>query len=273
MRSRSKGWLGSVLVGAFLLSSIVGVAFAESYKGFLAVWRPGSDAMYWRTGMDLEEFKAQDAEYFAQGLRITSIDVFRYTGFGDLSYTAVWRPGSGGQRWRSGMSIEEFKAQEAQYIKEGWRIAAFDIQSGEVFAVWRPGTGVEKWWTGISSAELKDREAEYRAQGLRIVVLVQHGSNDFAAVWRPGSGSQLWATGMSFDQFAAQDTIHFKQGFRLASLDAYGGEYMAVWRNDLGGGAQFWKVGLELGTLQQKIAEHFNAGRRLVILRAKHFQR
>src|SRR5262245_35684289 len=77
-------------------------ACAQAYAG---VWRPGSGAQWWRTGMTADELKAQDKTYFDQGLRLEDVDIK------NGKYAAVWRPGSGAQWWRAGMTADELKAQ------------------------------------------------------------------------------------------------------------------------------------------------------------------
>jgi hypothetical protein len=38
--------------------------------GWYGVWQPGSGTQFWRTGLSSAEFKAQDAAFFAEGLRL-----------------------------------------------------------------------------------------------------------------------------------------------------------------------------------------------------------
>lgn len=239
-----------------------------SKKAILAVWRPGSGAQWWRTGMSIESFKSQDAKYFKQGLRLVSIDIFRYQ---DLpkkySYTAVWRPGKGAQYWRSGMSVKAFKAEDQKQFNQGRRIALLDIQNGNVFAVWRPGSGAQRWRTGMTAAQMKSEDAKHFKNGLRIAMLKKHGGNSFAAVWRPGTGAQWWRSGMTGPEFSKADSTHFKNGLRIASLDTYGGKFIAVWRP--GSGAQWIHAGLTLDEMKKKDLSYFKKGLRLTIARAK----
>ena len=43
---------------------------------FAGVWRPGSGEQRWRSGMDVDEFKAQDKEFFNKGLRLECLGRF-----------------------------------------------------------------------------------------------------------------------------------------------------------------------------------------------------
>src|SRR2546426_604103 len=86
--------------------------------GYAAVWRPGTGAQWWRSGMSFDEFKAQDLTYFNQGLRITVLEV------NGGRYAAVWRPGAGAQWWRSGMSGPQMESQDQTYFAQGLRLTA-----------------------------------------------------------------------------------------------------------------------------------------------------
>lgn len=240
-----------------------------SKKAILAVWRPGSGAQWWRTGMSIHEFKAQDSKYFEMGLRLASIDIFRYSDIPQkFSYTAVWRPGSGAQYWQAGMSVAAFKTADAKHFKEGRRIELFDIQNGRVFAVWRAGSGAQHWATGMSANQMKSEDAKHVKNGLRLVALKKHGGNDFAAVWRPGTGAQWWRSGMTGTDFKQQDAQHFKNGLHLHCLDTYAGKFIAVWRPGSGGQRVNW--GLTIDEAQSKDLDAFKDGLRLTIARAKH---
>ena len=51
---------------------------------FATVWRPGNGAQWVQWGMSADAFKAKDAEYFPQGLRITSLQIK------NGKFAAVW---------------------------------------------------------------------------------------------------------------------------------------------------------------------------------------
>jgi len=61
----------------------------------------------------------------------------------ETGYAAVWRPGGGAQWWKSGMTVDEFKAQDQTYFNQGLRITTMDIDNGKFAAVWRPGSGAQ----------------------------------------------------------------------------------------------------------------------------------
>jgi hypothetical protein len=101
---------------------------------FGAVWRPGGGAQWVRWGMTGDQFKAQDATYFPQGLRISALELEGGT------IAAVWRPGSGTQWMRWGMTSEEFKARDRSYFPQGLRITSLVVENGRYAAVWRRPT-------------------------------------------------------------------------------------------------------------------------------------
>ena len=47
----------------------------------------------------------------------------------DLAFGAVWRPGTGTQWVRWGMTGDEFKAQDTTYFQQGLRIQNFAIRA------------------------------------------------------------------------------------------------------------------------------------------------
>ena len=54
------------------------------------------------------------------------------------AYAAVWRPGSGAQWWRSGMSYDDFKSQDKTYFDQNLRIDSLAVREGRSF---RPERG------------------------------------------------------------------------------------------------------------------------------------
>ncbi|WP_421998525.1 M23 family metallopeptidase [Reyranella sp.] len=221
------------ILGAVIALSVLALPSIEvrAETGYAAVWRPGSGAQWWRSGMTADEFKAQDKTYFDQGLRIQSMSLK------GGRFTVVWRPGSGAQWWRSGMTVDQLKAQDKTYFDQGLRLAALEIDGGKFAAVWRPGTGAQWWRSGMTADEFKAQDKTYFDQGLRIAVLEIEGGR-FAAVWRPGTGTQWWRSGMTGADLESQDQIYFGQGLRLTALAVDGDRYAAVWRP--GSGTQWF---------------------------------
>jgi biotin carboxyl carrier protein len=218
-------------VAITILLAVAEGSTAHGATGFAGVWQPGSGAQWWRAGMTLDQLKAQDATYFKEGLRITSIAVQ------DGRYTVVWRTGSGAQWWRAGMTLDQLKAQDATYFKQGLRIAALELENGRYTAVWRPGSGAQWWRAGMTLDQLKAQDTTYFKEGLRITALeIENGR--YTVVWRPGSGAQWWRAGMTGAEIEAQDATYFKDGLRLAVMEIENGRYTAVWRP--GSGTQWW---------------------------------
>jgi murein DD-endopeptidase MepM/ murein hydrolase activator NlpD len=129
---------------------------------YLAVWRPGSGAQHWRSGMTFDEFKSQDQTYFNQGLRLRALEI------DDGKYLAVWQPGSGAQHWRSGMTFDEFKAQDQAYFNSGLRLTVLEVADGKYAAVWRPGSGAQYWYSSLCFDDFKTEDERYFKKGLRL---------------------------------------------------------------------------------------------------------
>lgn len=237
-------------------------AAASSLRGtgpeaYAAVWQPGSGAQWWRSGMSVDQFKAQDKTYFDQSLRIKSLAIR------NGRFAAVWRPGSGTQWWRAGMSVDEFKSQDKTYFDQGLRIVALELQGGRFTAAWRPGGGTQWWRAGMTVDEFKSQDKTYFDQGLRITALeIENGR--FTAVWRPGSGAQWWRAGMSGGEFSAQDVTYFGQGLRLAVLEIENGRYTAVWQP--GSGTQWWSARRCVVDFKTEDSAYFGRGLRLAFV-------
>lgn len=90
---------------------------------YSALWRPGTGAQHWATGLDLDQFAARDRDLCGQGLRLA---VLRVTDGGD-NCTAVWRPGRGEQQWWTGTDLDKFTDAARRFFDVGLRIAAAHV--------------------------------------------------------------------------------------------------------------------------------------------------
>ena len=193
---------------------------------------------------------------------------------GRTALGTVWRPGTGTQQVRLGMSDESFKAEDAIHFAAGLRISSLamprpgpsllgPLLGRRIAAVWQPGTGTQRVHWKLSEADFKSLDAGYFEQGLRITSLEIEGGR-FAAVWRPGTGAQRVHWDMSSEDLKARDAVLFPQGMRITALAIENGRLAAVWRP--GGGAQRvnWDLSLpEFGALDRT---HFAQGLRIVAL-------
>src|SRR5258706_523478 len=151
----------------------------------------------------------------------------------ETGYAAVWRPGNGAQWWRSGMTVDDFKAQDQPYFNQGLRITALEIDNGRFAAVWRPGSGAQWWRAGMTGAELEAQDQIYFNQGLRITALAFENGR-FAAVWQPGSGTQWWSHDRCLVDSKTEDAAHFGQGLRLSFIELQNqasGAYRYPWKS------------------------------------------
>jgi murein DD-endopeptidase MepM/ murein hydrolase activator NlpD len=126
--------------------------------------------------MTFDEFKAQDQTYFNQSLRVAVLEI------DDGRFAAVWRPGSGAQWVRAGMTAAELEAQDQTYFGQGLRLTAMAIENGRYAAVWQPGSGTQ--WVRHSRCfvDFKTEDAAYFGQGLRLgFVKLQ---DQVAGAWR-----------------------------------------------------------------------------------------
>lgn len=188
--------------------------------------------------------KVRDAEFFNAGFILQDFAKMKI-GDGDVAqFAAIWRPGSGEQRWATNLDDEAFKAKDSGFFEAGLRLQAFDVESGQFSGVWRAGTGEQRWASGLDHDEFKQRDATFFDQGLRLEQIVVDGGA-FGGVWRPGAGEQRWASSMDVDAFKAKDTQFFDKGLRLTDVAVSGAGFAgsgfaitAVWRP--GNGEQRW---------------------------------
>jgi cellobiose-specific phosphotransferase system component IIB len=244
----------------------------SEHGGFLAHWRAGSGGQLWRTGMSIDDLKRHSKENFDNGLRIESIDVFR---FSDVprrySYTAVWRPGTGGQWWRSGMDTSTFKQEVEAQEKQGRLIYTLDRNDQHhIIAVFRTGSGGQWWRSGMSWNEFKKQDAQHFANGFRVQVLKRYRRNNttkYMAVWRSGSGAQICRGGMSSSTFADWANTHAKEGLRLHWVDKsfHDGKWTAVWRP--GTGREWIKMAVRRSDFNVIDKDFFDNNYRLETLR------
>lgn len=250
---------------------------AVTAAGYLAVWRPGTGAQWWRSGMSSGQFVQEEKDMRSRGFRIRSVDVYTYkASCGTLctesrhQYTAVFEPGSGTQRFHYGMSNSAFASRAEEYLADGLRVTALAVSAtGKITAVWRPGTGKERTWAGISGSTLEKRNAEYWNDGLQMEQLVSY-DGDYYAKWGPKHSGHYFRFGMSPSEMKFNDNQHFAAGYRIRSLDLRNDSYVAIWDNE-SAGAQFWNSGLtpaEMRTLDQ---ERFKKGLRLKVLRVRKY--
>lgn len=178
-------------------------------------------------------------------------------------YAAVWRPGSGTQWVKAGVSADEFKTQDLAYFKQGLRLVSLAVRDGRFTAVWQPGSGTQWVRWDMSEDEFKAQDKTYFNQGLRIAAFSLHHGR-FAAVWRPGSGPQWVHWGQSGEDFKTTDLGYFNQGLRITQLEVDGGKLAAVWRP--GTGTQWVRWGMSGADMEAQDQVYFPQGLRITTL-------
>jgi hypothetical protein len=240
---------------------------SKTVSSYLGVWRTGTGEQRWFTGSK-SDIAVQDAAFFKQGLRLVAID--RHTGSfidgGGIHLEiedrmiAVWRPGTGAQHWSTGMSFDQLKAADAEYLAKGLRLVALDSDDGAFTAVWRAGTGPHYWHVGLSGPDFTAKDKAYFAQGLRLVA-VDLDDGKLAGVWRPGTGAQQWLSA-SVSAIIQKNQELLGQGLRVTAIDHKDDNAIAVWH--AGTGAEYWYMGMTVDEFKQKDAELLKQGLRLV---------
>ena len=182
------------------------------------------------------------------------------------AYSAVWQPGTGAERWKTGMSMNEFREQAQTYYDQGLRIKSLAVRDERFVAVWRPGDGAEWWSSGMTMNEFKEQAQTYYEQGLRISSL-EIDNGRVTAVWHPGTGAEWWRSGMTMNEFKEQDKAYFDQGLRISLIEIENNRVTAVWHP--GTGAQWWKSGMTGAQLEQQDQTYFEQDLRLTALAIK----
>jgi murein DD-endopeptidase MepM/ murein hydrolase activator NlpD len=178
-------------------------------------------------------------------------------------YAAVWRPGSGTQWVKAGVSADEFKAADLDYFNKGLRIVSLTVRDGKLTAVWQPGSGTQWVHWDMSESDFKAKDSAYFKKGLRIAAFALRNGR-FAAAWRPGTGTQWVHWGLSGDQFKAKDAPYFKAGLRITQIELDNGKLAAVWRP--GSGTQWVHWGMSGAGMEAKDATYFPQGLRLTTM-------
>ncbi|WP_461118038.1 hypothetical protein [Saccharothrix stipae] len=229
-----------VAVGVIAAAAVTGStqAGASPYGGTFASCSSSSNLTekFWMN-MSWSSFVAKDDEYFADGLRVTQLDIE------GNDITATWNPGSGTQRVHWDMSLDRFEELDDQYFAQGLRLVDVDVDDGDWAAVWRPGSGAQYWRSGIPSwTDFKNQDDVYFDQGLRLVDVIITADDDITGVWRgdQGTGGQLWSsgvigTGVDANNDSAFDRLNRARkqaGYELRILKTHPDDryMMGVWR-------------------------------------------
>jgi len=232
---------------------------------FFAVWRPGTGAQHWETGMSFDRLKHVDDVLFNnKGLRLV---VLRQDT--DDEFSAVWRSGTGEQHWSAGIDADEFKQRDTHFFNKGLRLAAMHVLGDRFSAVWRPGSGEQHWHVGINFDQFKQTDSKLFNKGLRLLTMMRDyngGFDEFMGVWRAdlGTGGQHWWTdkGTAFETFKTENEKQVQAGRRLVAFPPYA--LNAIWRD--GSGKQELLNDGTASTMEKTDKELFNQGMRLVDL-------
>jgi len=240
-------------------------------RSYTAVWRPGTGEQRWWSG-DPDNFASVDQGYLSKGLRLVTVDrdddTLGMTGWA-INFThedriiGVWQPGSGEERWCTGMSIDKFKQLDNEHFASGLRLRSVDMSDGKVSAAWHKGSGEQHWASGLSVDEFTKLDAGYFAKGLRLVA-IDLDDDKYFAVWRLGSGAQRWYGG-SFAAFNEKNEKYMKEeGLRLVALDHHSSTYVGVWQP--GTGAQYWYTGMTAAEFKARDDEMMAKGLRIAAI-------
>lgn len=234
---------------------------------FFAVWQPGSGGQRWHHDLDATELKSLHKTYAGKGMHLAALDIWRSSPVPPRrSYIGVWRAGAAKQYLEPLLSIAEFKTMDDAHVAKGRRVAVFDIDdTGQICVAWQAGSGPQPWCASYSGVDFKDLATKQHKLGYRLMVMRQHGADDFAGVWNPGSGAQWFHTGMSEAECIGADTAYFNTGLRLNSLDEYRGTLNAVWGP--GKGAQHVRWNRSFAEIKDLDDGYFAEGMRLKVLK------
>jgi hypothetical protein len=212
-------------------------AAAAPYGGFHASCSTASGSEYWWRDMSWSTFISRGDALFDDGLRITQMDVVGH------GITAVWRPGTGAQRVRGYLSIDDLTYWNDTYYAQGLRLVDLDRDGDEFFAVWRPGTAGQFVRTAIPTwTDFKNQDEVLFAQGYRIVDIVIREDGKIGGVWRAdqGNAGQVWNSGVLAAGVDANNESAFEKlnrqrkeaGWELKVMKAHNNDAyrVGVWR-------------------------------------------
>jgi Bacterial tandem repeat domain 1 len=107
------------------------------------VWRPGTEAQYYRVGMDINQFLAAYGDFWNRNFRLQILHTYVLNG--RVLFAGVWGPSSAGQLVDYFWSEGDFTTNYQQRVAQGWRL--HDVTAvtvgGQILytGVWNPGNG------------------------------------------------------------------------------------------------------------------------------------
>ncbi|MBL8188157.1 MAG: hypothetical protein JNK38_09120 [Acidobacteria bacterium] len=227
---------------------LVGVQLGDtSYPGeyVCAAWNPNSQPQFYTWNNTFEEFKKQEKQKRAEGMRLRSQQA--YTVNGQTKYDGIWNPGTHEQTVIWGWAVNDFKARDAELKGKGLRLRHFEsylLPDGQVRinAIWNPGMQLQEWVQGWAPADFITKANGMHQKGFRLVHLnswnMADGQLRFDAIWEPGTQAQWVQFDLTADAFQKKYGEMWAQDFKLLLLDAYrvGNEirFNGVWNPDAG---------------------------------------
>ena len=198
---------------------------ALRYNG---IWTPGADPRPVAFGYTLDDFRARNGSYYAQGYRLAQQQAYSLPD-GSLRYNGIWTPGTDGRPVVWGYSLPDFKARNAQLYAQGYRLVqqqAYHLPDGSLRydGIWTPGTDGRPVVWGYTLADFKARNSQLYAQGYRLAQQQAYhlpdGSLRYDGIWTPGTDGRPVVWGWTLSDFHTRNTANVQAGYRLASLDA-----------------------------------------------------
>jgi hypothetical protein len=194
----------------------------------------------------------------------------------NLSYFAVWQPGSGAQHWQHDLDADGLKSMHAAQAKKGRHLIAVDIWVASriptrrsYIGVWQAGV-VKQWLEPTLSIEdFGVLDTAHFKKGRRLTAFDIDDLGLICAVWQAGSGPERVVAGWPWVDFNDLATKQHKAGRRLTVFRQHGPDSFAgVWHP--GSGPQWLHTAMSENECKGADTAYFNSGLRMNSLDEYH---
>lgn len=215
------------IAAAFSLLVLASPALA--LEKYTTLYKAGSGGYAFYVGQSESAFISKWNQLSAQGSRISDVEAY-LNASGDLRYSSVWEPASGGHYLYVGIDLSTLNGHWNTLSPQGFRITSLSSYrnlDGErrYTVVFRPGTGAHLLSFQQTQSQLISTWNTQSGNGLRISVLETYlddaGVRRYDTVWRPGTSGHAFWLGMSNSGFTAKVSEMAQAGLRPTTVESY----------------------------------------------------
>jgi hypothetical protein len=198
--------------------------------------RPKTTAWASRSGLDAEDFLAENAALKADGYRLSHLETYRHDG---VRYAGIWEErASAAQFLYVGKTATEHQAQVDRLSGLGYRpraVSVVDDGGLKYSALWEQVSGGWELRSTLTLQEYRMLASEFGADGWEVAAVNAYETDDgphISAIWHPADGKILLATALGKAEFADEREAARNLGMETVAVTAHEengrGKYTAV---------------------------------------------